>query len=115
MTSRTIAALASLATLTLLLLGTGAQAAPPPSTTTVAVSAPSPAAGTVTATAQATAKKLKRIEVDLDGSLKATCTTTPCNYPWNTQSNTNGTHTLVAKRYDTSGTVTTSAPFTTLV
>jgi hypothetical protein len=69
----------------------------------------------VTASAQATAKRLARLEVYLDGSLTAICTVTPCNYLWNTVSNSNGTHTLLAKRYDASGTVTTSAPFSVAV
>jgi hypothetical protein len=115
MASRAIYAVANIATSTLLLV-VAAHAKPPAQTgTTVSVSAPSPAAGTVTASAQAAAKKLARLEVYLDGSLKASCTTTPCNYPWNTISAGNGIHTLLAKRYDASGTVTTSAPVSVVV
>ena len=74
-------------------------------TPTVSVSAPSPAVGTVTVSAQGTTRKLRRLEVYLDGNLKVTCSTSPCNYPWNTQFSANGTHTLHAKRYDAGGTV----------
>jgi Big-like domain-containing protein len=104
------------AVLMVLLSGPHANARKPtPSTTTVSVSAPSPATGAVTVAGNATAKKLARLEVYLDGNLKATCAATPCDYPWDTRASANGAHTLVAKRYDVTGAVTTSAPLTVLV
>jgi Big-like domain-containing protein len=114
MVPRAISAAFNLATVSVFLFGGLADAGKPPSAT-VSVSAPSPAAGTVTATAKGTAAKLRRLEVYLDGSLKTTCMTSPCSYPWKTPASANGTHTLVAKRYDTNGTVTTSTPLTVVV
>jgi Big-like domain-containing protein len=104
------------AVLMVLLSGTQADAGKwTASTTTVSVSAPSPATGAVTVAGKATAKKLARLEVYVDGNLKATCAATPCDYPWNTRASANGAHTLVAKRYDVTGAVTTSAPLSVLV
>jgi len=76
-------AVAGLAAAICLLFGTFADAGKPPTMTTGSVSAPPPAVGTVTVTARGTGKKLARLKVHLDGNLGATCTATPCNYPWN--------------------------------
>ena len=82
---------------------------PPPDTTPPTVSISSPADGsTVTATVivSATATDnvaVSRVEFFVDGALRATDTTSPYNYSWDTTALPNGNHNLIARAYDAAG------------
>lgn len=88
--------------------GTGDNCANPPDTTAPSVSITSPANGATvsgTVNVQATASddtSLSKVEFYVDGVLKASDTATPYSYSIDTSTLTNGSHTLVAKAYDTS-------------
>jgi hypothetical protein len=55
---------------------------------------------------------VSKVELYKDGKLFATDTTSPWEFYWDTISDSNGPHTLVAKAYDTSGNVGESNPIT---
>ncbi len=85
------------------------ESAPP----TVAVSAPANNAnvsGTVSVTASASDNVgVTKVEFYVNGVLKATDTTTPYVYSWNTSSLVSGTYSLMTKAYDAAGNVGQSA------
>ncbi len=74
---------------------------------TVAVTSPvagSRASGTVTVSAAASDNvKVTRVEFYLNGSLKASDTTAPYSYSWNTRIAGNGRHTLLVRAHDGMG------------
>ncbi|MFX0062256.1 MAG: Ig-like domain-containing protein [Candidatus Hermodarchaeota archaeon] len=82
---------------------------PPPDTTPPTVSITNPADGaTVGGTISVTASASDNVGVDkvefyIDGSLQATDTSPPYSYSWDTTSYSDGSHTIMAKAYDTSG------------
>jgi leucyl aminopeptidase len=80
---------------------------------TVAITAPaagSTVSGTVNITANASDNvALGRVEFWVDGALRATDTTSPYSYAWDTAAVANGSHSLVARAVDSSGNVGTSA------
>ncbi|HEV7672547.1 MAG TPA: Ig-like domain-containing protein [Thermoanaerobaculia bacterium] len=86
-----------------------------------AVSIIAPSAGTKlrgTTTVQATASDntgIARVEFYLDGSFLGTDSTVPYSLSWNTASVSAGAHTLLAKAFDTSGNLGTSAPVSVIV
>jgi sulfur relay (sulfurtransferase) DsrF/TusC family protein len=62
--------------------------------------------GTVRVSAAASGKtKVGKVMFYLDGSLKASDTKAPFSYSWNTKTSPNGSHTLMARAYDTAGNV----------
>jgi len=67
-------------------------------------------AGTQTFTATATDNiGVTKVEYYVDGALKGSATASPYTFAFNSAAVTNGTHSLVAKAYDTAGNVGTSA------
>lgn len=87
----------------------------PADTTSPSTSLTSPASGatvsgavTVAATATDDVGVL-RVEVWLDGTLMATDTTAPYQFPWNTASVADGVHNLQSRAYDAAGNVGSSA------
>ncbi len=88
--------------------GTGDNCANPPDTTNPTVSITAPTAGSTvknTVTVQSTAADdvaLAKVEFYIDGTLVASDTTTPYNYTFDTTTVSNGSHTILAKAYDTS-------------
>ena len=76
---------------------------------TISVTAPANNAtvsGTVTVTADSSdLNGVTKVEVYLNGTLKATDTTVPYSYAWDTQTVANGSYTLTAKAYDAAGNV----------
>ncbi len=74
---------------------------------TVSITAPANGAtvsGTVSLTATASdAVGVARVEFSVDGVLKNSDTTSPYSYSWNTTTETNGSHTLIARAYDAAG------------
>ena len=97
------------------LTGTGTDATPP----TTQITAPANGAtvsGNVTITATASDNVgVTSIEIYVDGALKATGTTSPFSYTWNSATVTNGTHTIYSKALDAAGNVGTSATVTVTV
>jgi hypothetical protein len=78
---------------------------------TVSITSPlngSVVSGTVAASATAGTGTTK-LEFYLDGALVATDTATPYNYSWNTSQTANGSHTLMAKAYNSAGSFNTSS------
>ncbi len=79
----------------------------------VAITAPADGAtvaNTVTVTADATDNAaVARVELHVDGVLRATDTAAPYSFSWNTTSLANGPHVLTAKAFDTVGNFATSA------
>jgi hypothetical protein len=66
--------------------------------------------GTVAVTASASDNvAVSKVEFYLNGVLKATSSSAPYNYTWNTAAIDNGSYTLSAKAYDAAGNVGTSA------
>src|SRR5262249_46115084 len=53
--------------------------------------------------------EVTKVEFYLDGALQSTDTVSPYSWSWNTQTATNGAHALVAKAYDASPNIGTSA------
>lgn len=95
---------------------------PPPSDTTppsVSLTAPANGAtvsGSVTMSANATDNVgVSKVELYVDGALKATATTSPYTYSWNTTQVANGSHSLQAKAYDAAGNIATSPTATVTV
>jgi len=86
-----------------------------PDTTPPAVSITAPASGatvsgTVTISANATDNVgVAQVEFLVDGVVKGTDTSSPYSYAWDTNTATNGGHSLTARATDTSGNSTTSA------
>jgi parallel beta-helix repeat protein len=65
----------------------------------VSLVSPSPANASLVSgvnTIRATASKADNIKVYVDGSLKATCTASPCDYAWNTASYSDSLHSFYA-------------------
>jgi hypothetical protein len=93
----------------------------PPDTTppTTAITAPANGAtvsGTINVTASASDNVgVTRVEIYIDSALKATLTSSPYTYSWNTAAVANGAHTIVSKAYDAAGNVGTSATATVTV
>lgn len=86
---------------------------------TVSITAPTngstiAAPGTVSVTAAASdaASSVTKVELYIDGALKTTLTTSPYSYSWNTSGVSLGSHTIVAKAYDSFNNVGTSATTT---
>jgi len=96
---------------------TGAPADTTPPTT--AITAPANGAtvsGTVAVTASASDNVgVTRVEIYLDSALKATLTSAPSTWSWNTTTAANGAHAIVSKAYDAAGNVGTSATVTVTV
>jgi hypothetical protein len=66
--------------------------------------------GTITVTASASDNVgVTRVELYVDGTLKATDTSTPYNFAWDTTTAANGSHSLLTKAYDAAGNVGTSS------
>jgi len=66
--------------------------------------------GTITPTASALDNiAVSKVEFYIDGALRSTDTTSPYGFSWDTTSNVNGSHTIVAKAYDAAGNTATSA------
>ncbi len=99
-----------------------ADATPP----TISITAPASGAtvsGTVNIAANAVDNlAVDRVEISIDGVLKSTDTASPYGYSWNTQAETNGSHTILTRAYDAAGnsasasrtvTVSNTAPDTT--
>jgi hypothetical protein len=80
---------------------------------TVSLTAPSSGStvsGTVAVTASASDNMgVSKVEFYVNSVLQGTVTSSPYTYSWNTTSVANGSNTLVAKAYDTSGNVATSS------
>jgi hypothetical protein len=53
-----------------------------------------------------------QVTIYIDGTLKATLTTAPYNYTWNTRRVSSGQHTITAKAWDAAGNVGQAAPVT---
>ena len=74
---------------------------------TVSITSPSPGAtvsGTVNVTADASDDNgVDKVEFSIDGELKSTDTTSPYEYSWDTTAETEGSHSITAKAYDTIG------------
>jgi hypothetical protein len=93
----------------------------PPDTTppTTAITAPTNGAtvsGTVSVTASASDNVgVTRVEIYVDSALKATLTSSPYAWSWNTTTAANGAHAIVSKAYDAAGNVGTSATVTVTV
>jgi subtilisin family serine protease len=94
------------------LLGSGGT----PDTTPPAVSITAPSAGatvagtvTVSATASDNGGTVSLVELYVDGALRASDSSAPYSFAWDTLSVANGSHALVAKAYDPSNNVGTSA------
>lgn len=72
---------------------------------TVSITSPLPGAivsGTVNVTANASDDVgVDKVEFSIDSVLKSTDTTSPYEYSWNTTTETEGTHSITAKAYDT--------------
>jgi hypothetical protein len=94
---------------------------PPPTTVTADTTAPtalivSPTTGsTVTGTVTVAGSAsdivgVTRTELYMDGALKASATTAPYNFAWNTTGLVNGTHSLSLRAYDAAGNIGASAP-----
>ena len=81
--------------------------ASPPAPPTVSITSPASVttvSGTIAVTANATsANGVAKVEFYLDNSLQATDTTAPYTWNWNTTSVTDGSHTIIAKAYDSAG------------
>ncbi|HSH31552.1 MAG TPA: PA14 domain-containing protein, partial [Candidatus Saccharimonadales bacterium] len=97
---------------------------PPPSpadTTrpTTAITAPTSGAqvsGTTTVSATASDNiGVSKVEFLVDGALKATDTTSPYSFSWDTKTTTNGSRSLTTKAYDAAGNTTTSTAITVTV
>ena len=79
---------------------------PVPDTTLPSVSLTSPAGGaTVSGTTAVAAGAsdnvgVAKVEFYIDGSLRASDTTSPYSYSWNTTTSSNGSHTVMARAYD---------------
>ncbi|MCA9324689.1 fibronectin type III domain-containing protein [Candidatus Saccharibacteria bacterium] len=95
--------------------GTGDNCANPPDTTNPVVSITSPAnnatiSSTTTVTANATDDTaVTKVEFYVDGTLKATDTSSPYTYSFNPASNSVGSHQLTAKAYDAASNTATSS------
>ena len=92
--------------------GTGDTCVSPPDTTPPTVSITAPTAGSTvngTVNVQVTAADdpggsgMSKVEYYVDGTLKATDTSSPYSYPFDTTSVVNGSHTIIAKAYDVVG------------
>jgi hypothetical protein len=97
------------------LTGTGKDVTAP----TTQITAPANNAtvsGTVTVTATATDNvKVTSVQIYIDGTLKASGTSSPLNYSWATTGVSNGTHTIFSKASDAAGNVGTSSTITVTV
>ncbi len=97
------------------LTGTGKDVTAP----TTQITAPANNAtvsGTVTVTATASDNVgVTSIQIYIDGALKASGTSSPLNYSWNTTTATNATHTIYSKASDAAGNVGTSPTVTVTV
>ncbi|MFZ2492739.1 MAG: Ig-like domain-containing protein [Thermoanaerobaculia bacterium] len=82
----------------------------PPSTSITAPSTGSTVSGTVAVSAGATDNiGVTQVEFYLDGALKATDSSAPYSWSWDTTTATNASHGLTSKAYDAAGNSTTSA------
>ncbi|HEX8172840.1 MAG TPA: Ig-like domain-containing protein [Thermoanaerobaculia bacterium] len=81
-----------------------------PSTSITAPAAGASVSGTTVVTASASDNVgVTKVELYLDGALKATVTAAPYQWSWDTTTASNAAHTLQSKAYDAAGHVTTSA------
>jgi len=96
--------------------GTVSGGTPDPTSPTVAITAPAAGAnvtGTTTVSANAADNVgVSRVEFFVDGASRATDTTAPYNYGWDTTTSANGSRVLMAKAYDAAGNVGTSSAVT---
>jgi hypothetical protein len=80
---------------------------------TVSITAPTAGAtvsGTVAVNASASDNVgVSKVEFYVDGALRATATTSPYSWSWDTTAFANGAHSLVAKAYDAAGNIGTSS------
>ena len=88
----------------------------PPTSAITSPTTASTVSGTVSVAADATAvPSVSKVEFYVDGSLKATDTTSPYTFAWDTTQVANGSHTLQAKAYDPSNNVGSSSVVTVTV
>jgi Big-like domain-containing protein len=91
-------------------VGAGAGDTTPPSTSITAPANGATVSGTITATASASDDVgVTKVELYVDGALKATDTASPYSFTWDTTGVANGGHSLASKAYDAAGNVGTSA------
>src|SRR5262249_3056004 len=91
-------------------VGAGTGGTTPPSPAVTAPANGAPRQGTINATASGSDHAgVTRVELYVDGVLKATDTASPYNFTWDTTSVANGSHSLTSKAYDAAGNVGTSA------
>jgi hypothetical protein len=89
--------------------GSGAPDTAPPTTSITSPTSGATVSGTTTVVATASDNVgVTRVEFFLDGVLKATGTTAPYSWSWNTTTTPNGSHTLTSKAYDAASNVGTS-------
>jgi hypothetical protein len=69
----------------------------------------------ITATASDTSSSVSKVEILVDGAVKATLTASPYDYSWNTTGLTLGSHTVQARATDSAGNVGTSTVVTVTV
>ena len=90
-------------------VGAGASDTTPPVTSITAPASGATLSGTTTVSASASDNVgVTSVEIYVDGTLKATDTSTPYNFAWDTTTVPNGSHSLVTKAYDAAGNVGTS-------
>jgi hypothetical protein len=90
-------------------VGAGSGDTTPPTTSITAPASGATVSGTITVTASASDNVgVTRVELYVDGTLKATDTSTPYNFAWDTTTAANGSHSLLTKAYDAAGNVGTS-------
>ena len=113
--SATLTVTDSAGTQTSSLTGTGKDVTPP----TTQITAPSNGAtvsGTINVTATATDNVgVTSIQIYIDGVLKASGSSSPLTYSWNTTTASAGTHTIYSKAADAAGNVGTSSTVTVTV
>ncbi|HXO42431.1 MAG TPA: Ig-like domain-containing protein, partial [Thermoanaerobaculia bacterium] len=88
----------------------------PPTTAITAPANGATVSGTVSVTASASDNVgVTRVEIYVDSALKATLTSSPYAWSWNTTTAANGAHAIVSKAYDAAGNAGTSATVTVTV
>src|SRR5262249_2105529 len=91
-------------------VGAGSGDTTPPTTSISAPASGATVSGTITATATASDDVgVTKVELYVDGALKATDTSSPYNFTWDTPTAANGTHSRVSKADAAAGNVGTSA------
>ena len=88
----------------------------PPTSSITAPPSASTVSGTIAVTADATGvPSVSKVEFYVDGTLKATDTTSPYSFSWDTTQVANGTHTLQAKAYDPANNIGSSSVVTVTI